>query len=237
MLGRSTVLMCALLLAACAQTTVGGGDGAPLVTGSTPDGREKRAELPQCTQSLGVVALVEKNISVLEALELPSPLPMLNTMISQSGCFQIIDGHAAAIARDQRGKGKSKAKTITPDYLLSADILAQNPDAGGFDTSSFGSFLPGIGGKIASSVSVKTQEVKTALYLSDTKTGLQVTSVTGHAQTADVGATVTRFGRVDVDVGAYSNTPIGKTATAAFLDAYIKLVNRVKAAPPKVAKR
>jgi hypothetical protein len=172
---------------------------------------------------------------VLEALELPSPLPMLNTMISQSGCFQIVDSHAAAIARDQRGKGKAKA--IAPDYLLSADILRQNPDAGGLDTSSFGSFLPGMGGKIAGSLSVKTQEVQAALYLSSTKTGLQVTSVTGHAQTADVGANMTRFGRTDVDIGAYSNTPIGKTATAAFLDAYIKLVNNVKATPPKVAKR
>ncbi len=235
MLARSMMAMCAMLLAACAQTTVGGGDGAPLVTGATPDGREKRAELPQCTQPLGVVALVEKRISVLEALELPSPLPMLNTMIALSGCFQIVDSHAAAIARDQKGKGRGKG--IAPDYLLSADILSQNPDAGGLDTGSFGSFLPGIGGKIAGSLSVKTQEVKAALYLSDTKTGLQVTSVTGHAQTADVGANMTRFGRTAVDIGAYSNTPIGKTATAAFLDAYIKLVNHVKTAPPKVAKR
>lgn len=233
MIARATALMCAMLMAACAQTTVGGGDGAPLVTGATPDGREKRAELPQCIQPLGVVALVERRISVLEALELPSPLPMLNTMIAQSGCFQIVDSHAAAIARDQKGKRKG----IAPDYLLSADILSQNPDAGGLDTGSFGSFLPGIGGKIAGSLSVKTQEVKAALYLSDTKTGLQATSVTGHAQTADVGANVTRFGRTAVDIGAYSNTPIGKTATAAFLDAYIKLVNYVKAAPPKVAKR
>jgi hypothetical protein len=35
----------------------------------------------------------------------------------------------------------------------------------------------------------------------------------------------------------YADTPIGKTTTAAFLDAYIKLVKHVKGAPPKVAKR
>lgn len=231
MIARSTLLLCVLLLGACTQTNVN--DGGSIVTGAAPGGGEVKVELPQCTKSLGTLALVERRISVLEELGLTSPLPMLNTMISQSGCFQIVDRSAAEVARERGGKRKG----ITPDYLLSADILAQNPDASGLNTSSIGSFIPGIGGSVAGALSVKTSEVKTALYLSDTKTGLQVTSVTGNAQTTDVGASVSRFARTDVNIGVYADTPIGKTTTAAFLDAYIKLVKHVKGAPPKVAKR
>ena len=235
MILRAAVLLCALLAGACTTNQ----DGDQFVTGSNGPGLKENAkvELPQCAQPLGTVALVEKQISVLDELGLPSPLPMLNTMISQSGCFQIVDHAAAKLAR---GKGKSKGPT--PDYLLSADILAQNPDAGGVDTGVLSSFLPGIGGSVAGSVSVKVSEVRTALFLSSTKTGLQVTSVQGFAQTADVGANISRIAKTKVKLGAYTDTPIGQTATAAFLDAYVKLVNFVKAspkpkAPPKVAKQ
>jgi len=227
---RVSILLCALLAGACTTNN----DGDQLITGSNGPGLKENAkvELPQCPQPLGTVALVEKQISVLDELGLPSPLPLLNTMISQSGCFQIVDQAAASLAR-----GKSKAPK--PDYLLSADILAQNPDAGGVNTGVLSSFLPGIGGSVAGSVSVKVSEVRTALFLSSTKTGLQMTSVQGFAQTADVGANISRIAKTKVKLGAYTDTPVGQTASAAFLDAYVKLVNFVKAAPkPKtVAKR
>jgi hypothetical protein len=233
MISRSAALLCALLLGACSQTNTSDS----LVTGSGPGSNDQaKAELPQCTQPLGTVALVEKQISALDDLGLPTPLPLLNSMISQSGCFQIVDPAAAKLAHSRGGKHKAP----TPDYLLSADILAQNPNAGSFDTGAVSSFIPGFGGSLAGSLSVKTSEVKTALYLSDTKTGLQLTSATGQAQTTDVGANVARFARTDVRIAAYSDTPIGKTASAAFLDAYIKLVKYVQANPkaaPKIAKR
>jgi hypothetical protein len=227
---RVSTLGLALMLAACAQTSVG--DGGGVMTGSTHAANEKaKTELPRCTQPLASVALVERRIAVLDELELTSPLPVINAMISESGCFQIVDEVASDIARS-RGR---KQKRIVPDYTISADILAQNPNAGSFDTSALSAFLPGISGKVAGSVSVRVSEVKTILFLSDTKTGLQVASVTGEAQTADFGGSVTRFANTKVNIGVYADTPIGKTASAAFLDAYIKLVNRMKASPPKVA--
>jgi hypothetical protein len=232
---RGAILLSALLVGACAQTNVGESD--PLVTGSTAPGVKEnaKAELPQCAQPLGTVALVERPISVLDDLGLPSPLPMLNTMISQSGCFQIVDQQAARLAQSKGGKGKGKAPTL--DYLISADILAQNPDSGGINTGVISQFIPGIGGTVAGSVSVKTSDVRTALFLSDTKTGLQLTSVQGYAQTADFGASLDRIAKVKVKLGVYSDTPIGRTTSAAFLDAYIKLVTYVKASPKVAAKR
>lgn len=233
MISRTTVVLCAALLAACSQTS-GNNDGNGLVTGANPGAGSNQAkvEAPRCDQPLGTIALVEKQISTLDDLGLPSPLPMLNTMISQSNCFQIVDQAAAQIARQHGGKRKAP----TPDYLLSADILAQNPNSGGFSTGGLSQYLPGIGGSIAGSLSVNTSEVRTALFLSDTKTGLQVTSVQGYAQTTDVGANLAKFAKTDIRLKAYSDTPIGQTATAAFVDAYAKLVNFVRASP-KAAKK
>ena len=228
MISRKTALLCALLLGACTSSN---NDSGSIVTGSGPGANDQaKVELPQCPHPLGTVALVERQISVLEEMGLSSPLPLLNTMVSQSNCFQIVDQAAAQFAKRSGKKGP------TPDYLLSADILAQNPNSGGFDTGAISSFIPGIAGSVAGSLSVKTSDVKTALYLSDTKTGLQVASVTGHAQSADVGASISRFARTDVKLRAYNDTPIGKTTAAAFLDAYVKLVNHVKGSG-KVAKR
>lgn len=226
---RVALLLCALLAGAC---TANGNGSDSLITGATGPGLKENAnaELPQCAQPFGTVALAEKKIPALEKLGLPSPSALLNTMISQSGCFQIIDQEAAKIAR---GKGKGP----TPDYLLSADILEQNPKAGGVKADDVTSLIPGIPSSVKGSVSVKTSEVRTALFLSDTKTGLQLTSVQGFAQTADVGGSIDKIAKTKVKLGAYSETPIGKTASAAFLDAYVKLVNFVKANPKVAAKR
>jgi hypothetical protein len=223
---RVAVLLCALLAGAC--TVNGNGDS--LATGASGPGLNEnaKAEVPRCAQPFGTVALAEKKIPALEKLGLPSPSPLLNTFISQSGCFQIVDQEAAKL-----GGGKGKGRT--PDYLISADLLAQNPNAGGIKSDNFSSFIPS--SPVKGSVSVKASEVRTALFLSDTKTGLQVTSVQGYAQSADVAGSVDKINKTDVKLGAYTETANGKAATAAFLDAYVKLVNFMKAKPKVAAKR
>jgi hypothetical protein len=223
---RVAVLLCALLAGAC---TANGNGSDSLISGATGPGPNEnaKAEVPRCAQPFGTVVLAEKKIPALEKLGLPSPSPLLNTMISQSGCFQIIDQEAAKLAG---GKGKGP----TPDYLLFADILEQNPNAGGFKADDITSLIPS---PVKGSVSVKTSEVRTALFLSDTKTGLQLTTVQGFAQAADVGGSIDKIAKTNVKLGAYSETSIGKTASAAFLDAYVKLVSFLKAKPKVAAKR
>jgi hypothetical protein len=228
---RVAVLFCALLAGAC---TTPGTDGDPTLTGSTSPGLKEiaKAELPQCAQPLGSVALVENQAAAPNGQGLPSPLPLLNAMIAQSGCFRIAEAPKAAPG----GKGKA-AKT---DYLMSADMAVLKPDAGGGENAdAISSFFSGIGG----AESDKTPEVRATLFLSSTKTGLPLTSVQGVARTPDAGPSFDRIAKSGAKLGPYADTPAGKTATAAFLDAYLKLVNFVKAAPkpkaqPKVvAKR
>ena len=70
-------------------------------------------------------------------------------------------------------------------------------------------------------------------------------AATGNAQTTDVGFSTASLGQGFAAAGGvYSSTPIGKTVTASFLDAYAKLVQQVHAmapaeavAPPKARKQ
>jgi hypothetical protein len=222
---RVAVVLCALLAGACSGN--GNGNNSLLTGATAATGATKEAEVPRCAQPFGTVALAEKKIPALEKLGLPSPSPLINTFISQSGCFQILDQEAAKLAK---GKG---GKAPTPNYLLTADLLEQNPNAGGIKSDDFASFIPS--NPVKGSASVKVAEVRTALFLSDTTNGLQLASVQGYAQSADVGGSVDKINTTNVKLGAYTETANGKAATASFLDAYIKLVDFMKTKQPKVA--
>ena len=225
-----SVLALALIAGGCAQTQLGDGS---IATGSTVPASSdtKAAQVPSCAQPLATLALEERQIAALATLGLTSPLPVLQAYVSESGCFQIVDANAAALAARHSGKRKA----VVPDYVLTADILSQNPNAGGA-TANVGSLLPGAAGQVLQSVSVNTSEVKTTLTLADTRTGLQVAHVQGLAQSTDLGASFGRLTRHGgVSFGAYAETPIGRTTSAALLDGYIKLVRHVQGMPKQVA--
>ena len=227
---RSLSVCACLVLAACSSTSTGS-DGFMLTSATGTEGApaaKKVAQFPQCPQPVGTVALIEKDIAALAGTGLTSPNAILRQMITQSNCFQIVD---EAVQPTKRSKGPRI------DYYLTPDVLAQNENAGGIDGGSLGRFLPGVGGQLASSVSVKFQNAEVAIYLTSAKTGVQVASATGKATTADSGvdfATLTR-GRV-VAGGAYSSTDIGKTVTSAFLDAYANLVKQMQPPVQQVAR-
>jgi hypothetical protein len=225
---RSLAVSACLALAACSSTNTGS-DGF-MLTSATGEGEttaKKAAQLPQCSQPVGTVALIEKDIPALAGTGLTSPNAVLRQMITASNCFQIVD---EAVQGARRGRGPRV------DYYLTPDVLAQNENAGGID-GSLGRFLPGYAGQVASSVSVKFQNAEVAIYLTSAKTGVQVASASGKATTADSGvdfATLTR-GRVAAG-GVYASTDIGKTVTSAFFDAYANLVKQMLPPPQQVAR-
>lgn len=227
---RSLTVCTCLVLAACSSTS-SGGDGFMLTSATGTEGApagKKEAQFPQCPQPVGTVALIEKDIAALAGTGLTSPNAILRQMITQSNCFNIVD---EAVHATRRGKGPKI------DYYLTPDVLAQNENAGAIDGGSFGRLIPGMGGQIASSVSVKFQNAEVAIYLTSAKTGVQIASATGKATTADSGvdfATLSR-GRV-IAGGAYANTEIGKTVTAAFFDAYANLVKQMQPPTQQVAR-
>jgi len=235
---RSLTVSACLALAACSSTSTGSDS---LMTSATPEGgaEKKTAQMPRCEQPLGTVALVEKEIPALEDTALSSPTSVLRLMITQSNCFQVVDrGEALDKIMEERHvtkKGK-RPQLAKADYFLTPDVISKNENAGGVD-GSLGRLLPGQFGAIASSVSVKVQEAQVAIYLTNGKTGVQVAAATGKASTADAGFSAASFtGRGAGGGGAYASTEIGKTISAAFLDAYVNLVNQVRGQPQQVAK-
>jgi hypothetical protein len=229
------MLTLVIALSGCAETTTGPGNALTTSsTGETGGEHKKTAQLPKCERPLGTVALVEREIVRLRDLGLTQPTPLLRLMIAESGCFQVIDGRVAS----------ATGKAAQTDYYLSADILSQNENAGGF-AGGLGKALPGLAGAIAGGINANVSDAQTALYLTNAKTSVQVAAATGTAQTTDVGFSTASLGRGFAAAGGvYSNTPIGKTVAASFLDAYAKLVAQVQTmaplqavAPPKGRKQ
>lgn len=221
------------LLMACSQTNMG--EGSSVVTGSAgPQGAQhKAAQMPQCDRPLGRVALVEKQIPALAQMGLTSPVPLIRLMVAQSNCFQVVDrGQALERIAEERaisGKG-GVGKLAAADYFLTPDIVTQNANSGGL-AGGAGALLPGVAGIIAGSIVQKNSEAQTALYLTDSKSGVQVAAATGAAKTSDYGFALggASFAAAAGGVaGGYANTEIGKTTAAAFLDAYANLVRQVQ---------
>lgn len=236
---RSLAVGACLALAACSSTDMGGDAFMTSATGTDGAPQKKAAQLPRCEQPLGTVALVDKDIPALEGTGLTAPSSVLRLMIAQSNCFQIVDrGEAMEKIMEERHvtkKGK-RPQLARADYFLTPDVISKNENAGGVD-GGMGRLLPGYAGTIAGSISVKVQEAQVAIYLTSGKSGVQVAAATGKASTADAGFDFSRASWGGAGGGgAYANTEIGKTISAAFFDAYVNLVNQVRATPQQVAK-
>lgn len=236
---RSLAVSTCLVLAACSSTDMGGGSFATSATGTEGAPQRKAAQLPRCEQPLGTVALVDKEIPALEGTGLSSPSSVLRIMIAQSNCFQVVDRNEALekIMEERQVTKKGKRPQLAKaDYFLTPDVISKNENAGGVD-GSMGRLLPGYAGMVAGSLSVKMQEAQVAIYLTSGKTGVQVAAATGKASTSDAGFDFSRVsGGGAGGGGAYANTEIGKTISAAYLDAYTNLVNQVRGQPQQVAR-
>lgn len=236
---RSLAVGVCLALAACSSTEMGSDAFATSATGTEGAPQKKAAQLPRCEQPLGTVALVDKEIPALEGTGLTAPSSVLRLMIAQSNCFQVVDRNEALerIMAEQHVTKKGKRPQLAKaDFFLTPDVISKNENAGGVD-GGMGRLLPGYAGMIAGSVSMKVQEAQVAIYLTSGKTGVQVAAATGKASTTDAGFDFSRASWGGAGGGgAYANTEIGKTISAAFFDAYTNLVNQVRGQPQLVAR-
>jgi curli biogenesis system outer membrane secretion channel CsgG len=201
---------------ALADTTMGKG-GAPLT-------------LPQCAAPLSTIALVESQDPGLAQYGLTSPVPVLRVMIQRSNCFLVVDRGQAftRLQEEQALRGGKKTNVVTAKYFLTPNILFQNQDAGAAG-GGLGGLLPGVAGAIGGAIRVQKSEAQVTITVTDTDTSIQVFAADGSARTEDVGFLLGGYGGAIAGVGgAYENTDIGKTVTAALLDAYIKVVDNVR---------
>jgi curli biogenesis system outer membrane secretion channel CsgG len=205
-------------------------------------------EIPKCDKKYGTLAVKEPENNWWRDLQLESPEALIKVFVSESKCFTLVDrgkGLAAAQAERQLasggelrggsnvGKGQMKAA----DYVLVPDIVNKNAKAGGKSIGGIlGGVLPGIAGAVAGGINMKSKTADVVLTLTDVRSTEQVSLAQGHAKKTDIGwgAGGGGFFGAFAAAGAssYSNTEIGQVVTAAYLDAFVKLVEDVKQLEP-----
>ena len=217
-------------------------------SGSTSQGEAK--ELTKCDKPIATVALSEDPTAsqqyshVLVQNKLPSsPLPLLRLMFQQSNCFQIVDRGRGltAITREQelakQGLLKQddsvtkKGQLVSADYTIVPNIIFAEENAGGAGGLA-GALLPGVAG-ILGGIKVSKKEAQVLLFLTDNRTGIQVTATEGSAKSSDIaiggfgvgGALSSVLGAA---AGAWGNTNQGKVVAAALLDATNKMVDIIR---------
>lgn len=169
------------------------------------------------------------------------PLPLLKLLTARSNCFQIVDRGQGftALQRERElaaggsvAAGGNAASLRAADYLLTAQVVYSDTNAGG-NGGAIGGLLPGgLGFK------TKKMESQTILTLVEVKTGIQRAVATGSARKKDLsilgGGILTNAG-VGALGGAYTSTDIGKVTSLALLDAMRKLLTDARATMPPMA--
>jgi len=223
-----------------AAQSVGGGSISP-TTGSAAGGSSSGANsgLERCDNTLGVLRIEEDTASSWYRYygpRLGSTAPLLSMLIMQSNCFVVVErgtgerGIAAETARargdearesDTRGKGQQ----VVADYLMKPEIVLANTNSGGGNLGGIGRLLPGGLGALAGGMSLKQSEVGTVLTLVDIRSTVRLAAAEGYSKNTDFS-----FGGIGLGSGgalggsAYTNTAEGKLVSAAFVDAYNKMV-------------
>ena len=240
-----------VMLAACSSMEVGGGSSP--VTGSagtTGNAVGAAPQLVQCPQPVGTIALVESQIPALAQVGLTSPVPLIRLIAAQSRCFNVVErGQAfdrmmqerqlSSGGMLQQGSNIGGGQMVAADYMITPNVVFSQNNAGGAGAAmrSLG-FVPyvgpalAVGGGIAGSV--RFSEAQAVMMVTDTRSGVQIAVAEGRAKATDLGGglglgSINGFG----SIGGYSNTDQGKVVAGAFLDAFNKLVEQIRAQPPK----
>ena len=204
-------------------------------------------EIPICEKKIGTLAVKEPEVANpwWQQMNLESPAVLIKVYVSQSKCFTLVDrGKGLQAAQAERalasggeeragsniGKGQMKAA----DYVLIPDVANQNKNSGGKSLGGMlGGLLPGGLGVIAGGISLKSKTADFVLTLTDVRSTEQVALVEGHAKKTDMGwmgggGAGFMGGFAAGGASGYANTEIGQVVAAAYLDAYIKMINEIK---------
>ena len=205
-------------------------------------------EIPTCDHKLATLAVTEPQDTWWVGLQLESPAALIKVYVAQSKCFTLVDrGKGLAAAQGERalassgetrvgtniGKGQMKAA----DYVLVPDIANKNARSGGTNVGgAIAGFIPHGFGALVGGLSLKSKTADVVLTLTDVRSTEQVALEQGHAKKTDLGWGAGGGGFFGAfaaaGVSSYSNTDIGQVVAMAYLDAYTKLVNELKANPP-----
>lgn len=224
---------------------------APSATWAAKEKDTPTPTIPVCAKKIGTLAVTEPEEKWWLALNLESPEALIKVFVAQSKCFTLLDrGKGLAAAQQERalagsgemrggsnvGKGQMKAA----DYVLVPDIVNRNANSGGKSIGGLlGGMIGGVAGAVVGGLSLKSKTADVVLTLTDVRSTEQVALQQGHAKKTDLswGAGGGAFfgGFAAAGASSYANTEIGQLVTAAYLDAYVKLINEVQQNTPNAA--
>lgn len=242
------------------------GGGSSRVTGSAGAAGTHNADkqMIKCARPIGTAALIEPGANGLPMAGYPgvyplgltgytsagltSPILLVRLIMSQSGCFRVVDRGAASTALQreraiaaggqlQQNSNMGTGQMVAADYLITPAITRGNPGASG-GLGGLGGVVPGWVGIGLAGLSVKNLEAQVMLSVTNVRSGVQEAIAEGSASKTDIGfGGLGWAGWVAGGGGAYQNTDLGKVVAAAFVDAHNNLVEQLRAIPGSLAHR
>lgn len=202
-------------------------------------------DIPRCTRSLGTLSIVDGDEdSGWRQRNLAPPQKLLKVIVQRSGCFTLVDRgagmNAAQAERElaaggdlQRGSNMGRGQIRAADYVLVAEVAAQDSDAsGGAAAAALGGLIGGRVGGVVGGIRTQRLEANTVLSLTSVRTSETLAVTEGYATKTDVGwgggaglASWSGFG--GAVGGGYEDTEIGRIVTQAFIDAYAAMVHQI----------
>ncbi|OQW63172.1 MAG: hypothetical protein A4S17_07610 [Proteobacteria bacterium HN_bin10] len=208
--------------------------GQPRATASTTP------QVPRCTRNLGTISIQDGDTHRgWMGMNLQPPAGLLRVVVQQSGCFTVVERGAGldAAMRErelagggqlQRGSNVGGGQIRAADYVLLADVIAQdnNSSGGGFGAA-IGGVVGGRLGGVIGGLGSRTQTAQTTLTLANVRT-TESFATEGNAQNRNITwGGVGFLGGGGAGLGAYTDTEIGRVVTVAFIDAYTQMVNQL----------
>jgi len=203
-------------------------------------GSTKNLEIPQCSSSIGTVALVDGEGQGWTYYNLGAPSTLIKTFIARSGCFKMVDRGAgltalqkeqalAAEGNLQRGSNVGAGQVKAADYVIVADVANADSNAGGGGVGgAVGGIVGGRLGGLLGGVKTKHVQAQTVLTVMNVRTSEVEATAEGSADKKDISFLAGGgWGFGGAVGGGYEDTDIGKVVTYAFLDAYRAIVTQL----------
>ncbi len=219
--------------------------GAAFAANEVADAQPRAAEsttpqVPRCTRNLGTVSIQDGDTHRgWMGMNLQPPAGLLRVVVQQSGCFTVVERGAGldAAMRErelagggqlQRGSNVGGGQIRAADYVMLADVIAQdNNSSGGGLGAALGGVVGGRLGGVIGGVGVRNQTAQTTLTLANVRT-TESFATEGNAQNRNfMWGGVGFLGGGGAGLGGYTDTEIGRVVTVAFIDAYTQMISQL----------
>ena len=197
-------------------------------------------QVPRCTRNLGTMSIQDGDTHQgWRGMNLQPPAGLLRVVVQQSGCFTVVERgrglDAAMRERElagegnlQRGSNVGGGQIRAADYVLLADVIAQdNNSSGGGVGAALGGVVGGTLGGVIGGMGVRNQTAQTTLTLANVRT-TESFATEGNARNRNfTWGGIGFLGGGGAGLGGYTDTEIGRVVTIAFIDAYTQMISQL----------